>query len=500
RFYTDQTLATEITDLTVSPTATTTYYVTVEGDGVCENAPGTAAELTVTVNPVATDADINISDAVTQCEGEDVVLIPSSSVGNAVFTWYFDAAKTSVISTGTVSGVSYALTGDGSLTISGLAAGSTSTYYVTVTGDGVCENETGKAVSVTITNSLEAPEFVEDEIEVCGSGDDVTFEISNAVGGLTYMVYDAAAGGNEITTGIQISGNQIILESVTADQEYFVGVMGGSGCESMTRTRIAVVVVPPATAADITATGGTICEGESFTLSATSATVVNPIFRFYTDQTLATEITDLTVSPTATTTYYVTVEGDGVCENAPGTAAELTVTVNPLPDAPMVANTSVTITEGFATQLSASAPSGSTVVWYNESNSELTTGPTYTTPVLSVGTYTYYVSSRDDITGCESAVREMITVVVIPANPVDDCTIANGQTVGTDGLLCLLCFATDAQQAVDGNSATASRLTVPVGLLGSIYQTLSFPTQGAAGDSVRIDLGIPGGLADVNLL
>src|SRR5690606_22291908 len=148
-------------------------------------------------------------------------------------------------------------------------------------------------------------------------------------------------------------------------------------------------------AGDITTVDGEICEGDSFTLSATSSTVTNPVFRFYTDAALNNELTGLTVTPTATTTYYVTVTGDGVCENAPGDAATLTVTVNPLPAAPTVGSSSVTITEGFATQLAAAAPAGSTVVWYSDAGAELAVGPTYTTPVLSQGTYTYYVGSRD---------------------------------------------------------------------------------------------------------
>ncbi|WP_157243569.1 Ig-like domain-containing protein, partial [Algoriphagus resistens] len=326
RFFEDENLTMEIFDLTVNPGSTTTYYVTVSGDGVCENAAGEAAEVVVTVNPNAVDADININETVTQCEGEDVVLAPTTDIANPTFTWYFDAAKASPITSGTTAGVTYTIGADGSLTVSGLAADSTTEYFVTVSGDGFCENETGKSVSVTVTNSLEAPEFVEDEMEVCGIPIDVTFEISNAAGGLTYTVYDAATGGNIVTDGIQITGNEIILEAVDSDVEYFVGVMGGTGCESATRTRIAATVLPPATEADIDPVNVDICEGESTTLTASSSTVTNPVFKFYEDEALTTLITNLTVTPATTTTYYVTVSGDGVCENAAGDAAELTVT------------------------------------------------------------------------------------------------------------------------------------------------------------------------------
>ncbi|MDR7132794.1 hypothetical protein J2X69_005169, partial [Algoriphagus sp. 4150] len=375
RFYSDAALSNEITDLNVSPMVTTTYYVTVTGDGVCVNAAGDEATITVTVGQNAGDADININETVTQCEGEDVVLTPTTTITNPVFTWYSDAAKTSPIVEGTVSGVTYTIGADGSLTVSGLAAGSTTEYFVTVSGDGFCENETGKSVSVSVTNSLDAPEFVADEIELCGTGTDVTFEISNAVGGLTYTVYDAATGGNIVTDGIQITGNQIVLASVDSDVEYFVGVMGGTGCESATRTRIAVTVLPPATAADITTVDVEICEGESTVLAAGSATVNNPVFRFYEDEDLTMELANLTVTPTTTTTYYVTVSGDGVCENAAGDAATITVTVNELPAVPSTSS-DVTISEGFGTVLTATVdpmPAGVEIVWYNEGMVEVGT-------------------------------------------------------------------------------------------------------------------------------
>ncbi|WP_268037089.1 Ig-like domain-containing protein, partial [Algoriphagus sp. PAP.12] len=82
---------------------------------------------------------------------------------------------------------------------------------------------------------------------------------------------------------------------------------------------------PRATAADITANSGTICEGDDFTLSATAPGITNPVFHFYTDSDLSNEIMDLTVSPATTTTYYVSVTGDNVCENAAGDGAELVV-------------------------------------------------------------------------------------------------------------------------------------------------------------------------------
>ena len=77
--------------------ATTTYYVTVKGDNKCENAPGTARVITITVSPVATASDITAADA-TICSGSGTTLVASTTttVTNPTFTWYNDAALTSV--------------------------------------------------------------------------------------------------------------------------------------------------------------------------------------------------------------------------------------------------------------------------------------------------------------------------------------------------------------------------------------------------------------------
>jgi hypothetical protein len=68
-WYADADLTVKLTDLNVSPTATTTYYVSVQGEGICENIPGEAAAVTVTVNPRATAADITTEDGEI-CAGE----------------------------------------------------------------------------------------------------------------------------------------------------------------------------------------------------------------------------------------------------------------------------------------------------------------------------------------------------------------------------------------------------------------------------------------------
>src|SRR3546814_17703584 len=114
------------------------FYVTVEGDGVCE---GEAKTVNVEVGRRATAADITASDA-TSC-GQEVTLTASSTVDAAIFNWYSDAALTDLVHTGAEYPVNPA---------------ATTTYYVTVQGTGVCENapDAGKPVTVTVGETPDA--------------------------------------------------------------------------------------------------------------------------------------------------------------------------------------------------------------------------------------------------------------------------------------------------------------------------------------------------------
>src|SRR5690606_1586560 len=107
---------------------------------------------------------------------------------------------------------------------------------------------------------------------------------------------------------------------------------------------------------DIVAPGVTICEGTTIaTLTAEAApglAIVNPVFTWYSDEALTTEIgtgatLTLDPAPTATTTYYVTIsESDGSCENLSGSAKAVVLTVTDAPAAPTLVEADITACEG----------------------------------------------------------------------------------------------------------------------------------------------------------
>ncbi|WP_214229631.1 hypothetical protein, partial [Pedobacter sp. B4-66] len=98
---------------------------------------------------------------------------------------------------------------------------------------------------------------------------------------------------------------------------------------------VTVTVNPPATAADINVAGNDapFCAGTKATLVASSTTITNPVFTWYSDAALTTVVftgsSFETPVLTATKTYYVTVRGDNKCENTAATAKTVTVVVNP---------------------------------------------------------------------------------------------------------------------------------------------------------------------------
>src|SRR5690606_4001689 len=113
-------------------------------------------------------------------------------------------------------------------------------------------------------------------------------------------------------------------------------------CFTGTAEEIEGTVLPTGMASDLdieaTATECQ-CVNVTFTASlATGTTIVNPVFKWYTDANLSQLVFEgntfniiATPDLVGTHTLYVTVEGDGYCENAVGNAATHTIMVNAAP-------------------------------------------------------------------------------------------------------------------------------------------------------------------------
>ena len=294
---------------------------------------------------------------------------------------------------------------------------------------------------------------------------------------LTYSVPFTVTVGATVTTNKgTVSGNTVTGVASGETVEIYADLDGCKDTLTVTFTCDCPLVSPPV----VSATASSICVGESSTLSATGC--VGGTTRFYSDAGLTTEVTNLVVSPTVTTTYYavctITVNG---CKSQ---AAEVTVTVKPLPT-PTV--NSPSICAGESATLTVSNCAG-TVIW-----NDTTTGLTKTVSPAITTTYT----ATCTVDGCSGNAIATVTVKPKPTITVTatTCTIA-----GTSYDLTFSATAgatvTADKGTVSGSSVTGIPAGQTVKLIVSLdgctdsttaVQNCTIPT-GSLGDFVWKDL------------
>jgi gliding motility-associated-like protein len=341
------------TSTEVSPTETTTYYV--EGENDLE--PGcTSARvpITITVNPTP---DPNISSNSPICVGNDLEL---SVDGGGTYSWVGPNGFSS---------------GDANPVITNAQTNNSGTYTVTVTSDENCEAEVQIEVEV-----LEPPVAeITGDAAVC-LGEEATLV---ATGGGAYS-WDSGEDTDEITV------------SPTETTTYTVTVTAGS-CSDEASFEVVVNDIPDVTITDDFA----ICESEETLLSASGGVS----YEWSTGETTD----EISVSPTETTTYTVTVTGANDCTNE----GSVTVMVNEIPEGEI--DGILSLCEGESTTLTASG--GASYSWdTGEDTAEITVSPSENT------TYTVLVTGANN---CSIEVSATVEV-----NPVPEAAISG------DGQIC----------------------------------------------------------------
>jgi gliding motility-associated-like protein len=221
-------------------------------------------------------------------------------------------------------------------------------------------------------------------VTICtGNSTSLTAVLSGTVpGGTVVNWYNASVGGSPIFTGTTYTTPVLTAGTYT----YWVGTCPGWWRVPVTVT---VVATPTVTA---TASSGTICSGNSTTLTAGGAST-------YTWMPGSLSGTSVTVSPTTTTTYTVTGTAVGGCSST----AQVTVTVNPTPTVTATAG-SATICSGNSTTLT-----GSGAASYTWNPGALTGSPVTVSPTT---TTTYTVTGTSS--GCSSTAQVTVTVNPTP--------------------------------------------------------------------------------------
>jgi gliding motility-associated-like protein len=295
--------------VTVSPTTTQQYTVTVNDGGTCPAAPQT---VTITVNP---PLGILVSPPDTICAGSVTLLFASAKGGNGgpySFHW-MPSDQTAP-----------------SINVSPL---STTTYTVTVRDD--CGTPVSSD-SVTITVMQPVPITVSSD-SVC-YGATATLKVTPDVSGANYT-WDPLPDSGNGTASADVKS--------TAQQTYTV-TCEKNGCKSRSagtvyiKSNARLVPLPPFT----------ICIGNSATLSAVvTGGTGNYTYAWLPAGTGNTSM--VTVSPLTTQQYTVTANDGGACPIPPQV-----VTVTVRPPLQVTASPPDTICSGNSTQLTAIAKGG----------------------------------------------------------------------------------------------------------------------------------------------
>ena len=255
----------------------------------------------------------------------------------------------------------------------------TTTYSVTVSS--ITDNCTAIATGTVTVNPAVTATATASPGTICAG----TSATLTATGGTQYRW----------NTGATMAAVAVAPTSTTA---YSVTVTNSTGCSAITS---ATVTVSPAVTAVITANpSAVICNGTSATLTASGGTV----FRWNTGATTAA----ISVAPTSTTAYSVTVTNASGCSGITST----TVTVNPSVTATL---SSATICNGTTATLTANASGGSGFT-YNWAPAG--TGNTQTVTVSPTATTTYTVTVTNS-NGCSA-----LTTATVTVNPAVTATVA----------------------------------------------------------------------------
>ncbi|AWG24164.1 gliding motility-associated C-terminal domain-containing protein [Flavobacterium kingsejongi] len=370
--------------------ATRSYWVatTRTGNSNCQNSPAEAQRVDVYVLPAYQPDRITVTGNRPLCLGETQELVATATIDTGTETgikWYNDPSLDPAF-----------LVHDGANFTPVLTE--TTTFYVQLIGYAYCPNQpnNGKVVAVIVNPQPGDATGMLDQ-QFCTGG-----RVSDLVADQAGIVwYAAETGGTALNaTTVLVSGNT-----------YYGAIRQGS-CESLNRLPVTVTINRTATAADITQVfDHTVCSGIGLEMIANTTTVTNPVYTWYSDPTLSTVVSTTayfgTPLLTDNTAYYVTIQGDGVCENTPATAKVVTITVSPLVAPPTGAATQTFCTGATVSDLVTTEPN---VVWFSND----TGGASLPGTTLLVDTTTYYGALIDSGTGCESATRLAVQVQLTP--------------------------------------------------------------------------------------
>jgi len=397
----------------VNPTAVTTYWVRRFDPAPCATYTTGA---TVVVYPAST-APTNLAGTSPVCSGTNVTLTASGGTHGALasYQWGTGSEGTNIIS------------GQTSATLT-IAPTTTTTYWVRRTDSTPCTTVTGStSYTITVNQRSVAPTSITGPASLCYTAGGGTL---TAVGGTpgTNSAYQWGIG----TVGANIQGSTVntiyINPSVTTT--YWVRLSDPNPCGGYSAAVTYTVSVNTTSTAPTGISGTTtICTGGSTTLTATGGTLgVGAAYQWGIGTNPGTDIipgqtaVSMTVSPTATTTYWVR-RADGTPCTTTTWGPNATVTVGSPSTAPTtISGAGATACAGGSYTLTASGGTGTVYQWGTGSafGSNVIAGQTGASITVSPTTTTTYWVRRYDAAPCNvytGGVTTTINITTPPGNP-----------------------------------------------------------------------------------
>jgi hypothetical protein len=364
-----------------------------------------SATATITVTCTAAPA-ISVQPASgTVTAGQPVTLTVTASQA-ASYQWYQGTAPSIVNPIGANSS---------SLTVSPSA---TTSYWVRVS------NSCGTVDSTTATITVCNPPTIATQpaSTTIPSGSTATLNVvAGGSGPFSYQWYEGASGTT--TTPVGSNSASFTTPVLTTNKSYWVRVTSTCNGTASVNSNTAVVTVTCTVAPSITVqpTPRTINAGQPTTLTVTANSAGTTTYQWYqgtapvTTNPVGTNSSSLTVTPPATTSYWVRISNG--CGSVDSTTAVVTVCAPPS-IATQPASTTITSGQSATLTVAAGGSGPFTYQWY-DGTSGVTTTPvgtnssSFTTPALSA-TKSYWVRLTSTCNGTASVNSNTATVTVLP--------------------------------------------------------------------------------------
>ncbi|CAG5077690.1 gliding motility-associated C-terminal domain-containing protein [Parvicella tangerina] len=409
----------------VSVSATTDFFVAISG--TCNTTSCATVNVPVSTPSVAPTGAT--ASATTVCTGDPVTLsVVGGSLGtSASWEWYSTSCG----------GVSV---GSGASIMVNPSA--TTTYYVRA--EGGCGNTICESVTVTVESTSTDPTSINASTStICiGTGPVSLNVVGGSLGtGASWEWYETACGTGNIGSGTNI----VVNPSVTTT--YYVRAEGS--CNNTNCASVTITVNDESTDPTAVVTPNTnLCNGQTAVLTVSGGSLgAGADWEWYEASCGGLSIGSgnaISVSPTATTSYFVRAEGTCNTTNCASTTITIgsgaadpdsaTVDVNNI-----CPEDTVTLTVWSSTLL----PAGYTYVWYTGACGAVPVGVGQTLDVAPSSTITYYCKA---VGTCGESLCASVTVNVLPGS-----VTPNGITTDNNNF----CIGGTANLTVDGGSLEA---------------------------------------------